>query len=94
MSSLRNIPSFIKWNPSDENGWGYGNDPKTEEEFLKRYENLTNVLLSNEDIFGFCYTQLYDVEQEVNGLMTYDRNFKFYPENIRKINTKKAAIER
>ena len=26
---------------------------------------------------GFCYTQLYDVEQEVNGLYTYDREDKF-----------------
>ena len=42
---------------------------------------------------GFCYTQLYDVEQEVNGLMTYDRKFKFDPEIFRKINTQKAAIE-
>ena len=28
-------------------------------------------------IAGICYTQLYDVEQEVNGLMTYDRRMKF-----------------
>mgnify|MGYP005774516119 FL=1 len=44
-------------------------------------------------MIGFCYTQLYDVEQEVNGLMTYDRKFKFDPEIIRRINTQQAAIE-
>lgn len=42
---------------------------------------------------GFCYTQLYDVEQEQNGLMTYGREFKFNPEIIKAINTQKAAIE-
>ena len=30
-------------------------------------------------ITGICYTQLYDVEQEVNGLLTYDRRLKFDP---------------
>jgi hypothetical protein len=37
-------------------------------------------------IAGICYTQLYDVEQEVNGLLTYDRNPKFRPESIRQLN--------
>ena len=44
-------------------------------------------------MFGFCYTQLYDVEQEVNGLYTYDRKPKMDMEIFRKINTRKAAIE-
>lgn len=39
---------------------------------------------------GLCYTQLYDVEQEENGLMTYDRRFKFSPDIFYKINTRKA----
>ena len=42
---------------------------------------------------GFCYTQLTDVEQEVNGLYTYDRQPKFDPAVIRSITQKKAAIE-
>ena len=41
----------------------------------------------------FCYTQLTDVEQEVNGLYTYDRKPKFDPEIIRQIVSAKAAIE-
>ena len=47
-------------------------------------------------MLGFCYTQLYDVEQEQNGLYTYDRDKKFDDkiyEEIKKINTRKAAIE-
>jgi hypothetical protein len=36
---------------------------------------------------------LYDVEQEVNGLYTYDRKAKFDAKAIREINTQRAAIE-
>ena len=42
---------------------------------------------------GFCYTQLYDIEQETNGLYDYDRKPKFDVEIFRKINCRKAAIE-
>lgn len=86
----------IWWNPGqkDEKSWGYGNRPKTEQEFLSRYRVLTETLLSNPDMFGFCYTQLYDIEQEVNGLYTYDRKPKFEPRLIREINSRPAAYER
>ncbi len=43
---------------------------------------------------AFCYTQLYDIEQEVNGLYYYDRRPKFDPKRIYEINTQKAAIEK
>ncbi|WP_413408801.1 glycoside hydrolase family 2 protein [Paenibacillus amylolyticus] len=85
----------IWWNSDqqDEKSWGYGDRPQSEEAFITRYEGLTNVLLDHPMMFGFCYTQLYDVEQEVNGLYTYDRRPKFNPETIRRINSRKAAIE-
>lgn len=86
----------IWWNPNqtDNNAWGYGNRPKSQEEFIKRYDGLTSCLLNNPNICAFCYTQLYDVEQEVNGLYTYDRKEKFNPEVIKKINSQIAAIEK
>jgi len=87
----------IKWDAVAGNdrtvSWGYGNAPKTEEEFIERYRGLTNALLDNPFLLGFCYTQLYDVEQERNGLMTYERKFKFDPYIICEINTRKAACE-
>lgn len=85
----------IWWNPDqkDDKAWGYGDRPTSEEAFLQRYEGLTSALLEHPMMFGFCYTQLYDVEQEVNGLYTYDRRQKFDPEVIRRINSRKAAIE-
>lgn len=82
-----------KW--SNENGcvWGYGNAPQTEEEFYERFEGLTEVLMNNKYISGICYTQLYDVEQEQNGLYTYDRAPKFNTERFKKVLERKARIE-
>lgn len=76
-----------------EKAWGYGNNPKTEDEFLARLKGLTDVLLDHPQMFGLCYTQLTDVEQEQNGLYTYDRKPKFDPERIHEIFARKAAIE-
>jgi beta-galactosidase/beta-glucuronidase len=86
----------IKWDPEhkEASGWGYGEGPKDAEEFIERYRGLTQTLLNHPGICAFCYTQLYDVEQEVNGLYTYDRVPKFNPKLIREINQQKAAIEK
>lgn len=87
----------IKWSPVDGNSrdvsWGYGNAPKSEEEFKARYKGLTDALLDNPCLFGFCYTQLTDVEQEQNGIFTYDRKEKFPCEFFYNVNSRKAAIE-
>ena len=84
------------WSPGVQDGWGYGQASKTEEEVCSRYCGLTRVLLENEKICAFCYTQPYDVEQEQNGLFRYDRTPKFSPEiyrRIRETNQLPAAIE-
>ena len=69
-------------------GWGY-TAAESEEDFLKRYRDVVEPLLASENVQGFVYTQLTDVEQEINGLMTYDREFKVDPEKIREINRSK-----
>lgn len=86
----------IWWNPGqrDEKAWGYGARPRSEAEFLERYQKLTEALLFNPALAGFCYTQLYDIEQEVNGLYTFDRKPKFDPAIFYRINQQKAAIEK
>jgi hypothetical protein len=62
-------------------------------DFLERYRALVGALLENPGIAGFCYTQLYDIEQEVNGLCTYSREAKFDPAVIREVNSRRAAYE-
>lgn len=86
----------IKWDIDKTNtdSWGYGEAPKTKKEFIERYRGLTNALLRNKNIIGFCYTQLYDVEQETNGLYTYDRAAKFDTKIFYEINTAIAEIEK
>ena len=88
----------IKWTAdSDYKSWGYGEDVKTVQEFANRYCGLTEAIMSNKKMFGFCYTQLYDIEQEQNGLYTYERKKKFSDEiysRIRQVNTRTAEIEK
>ncbi len=82
-----------RWSNATENSWGYGNDPKNEQEFFERFEGLCYALMDNKNIFGFCYTQLYDIEQEQNGLLYYDRSAKFDLKKFKAILDKKAKIE-
>lgn len=73
-------------NKSDrKSAWGYGKAAEGLEEFYERYRGLTHALLDNPRIFGFCYTQLTDVEQEQNGVYYYDRGVKYDMERVRKI---------
>jgi beta-galactosidase/beta-glucuronidase len=71
----------------DEEGWGYSTVAGGDE-FLERYEALIAALLRCQPVQGFCYTQLTDVEQEVNGLLAYDRKPKANLDRIRKITTR------
>ena len=43
-------------------------------------------MFESEAVQGFVYTQLCDVEQETNGLLTYAREPKIPLEMIRRIN--------
>ena len=76
-----------------EKEWCYGNSAKTYEEFFERYAGLTDALLDCKRLIGFCYTQLYDIEQEKNGIYTYEREPKVDIERLCKINSRKASIE-
>lgn len=86
----------IWWNPGQkgEEAWGYGDRPRSLEEYLDRFKRLTDILLDNPAVAGLCYTQLTDVEQEVNGLLAFDRTTKHDPAYFFKVLQRKAAIER
>jgi hypothetical protein len=81
----------IGW--ATEGGWGYGSGPKTLAAFYDRYQGLTAALLDNPNFFGFCYTQLTDVEQEHNGLYYYDRRPKFDLTKLHDFTARPAAYE-
>ena len=86
----------IWWNPDvgeDEESWGYGERPRSLDEFYDRFEKLCAILLDDVNMFGYCYTQLTDIYQEQNGIYKFDRGDKFDLERIRAAQQKPAAIE-
>lgn len=69
--------------------WGYGEPPHSLEEYYDRLEKQVEAVLSlSEHVWGYCFTQLTDVEQEQNGIYFYDRTSKFDMERIRAIFSK------
>ncbi|MDU7026047.1 glycoside hydrolase family 2 protein [Robinsoniella peoriensis] len=77
-----------------ESGWGYGNKVGDEAEFIKRFDSITTAIKKTPYICGFCYTQVTDVQQEINGLMNIDRSFKVDPEVIKEINERPGGCWR
>src|SRR3712207_5828336 len=78
----------IAFRSADPESWGY-RTVSDAEELLERYGTLIAALLHSDVVQGFCYTQLTDVEQEINGLLTYDRRPKADLARIREITTSK-----
>jgi beta-galactosidase/beta-glucuronidase len=76
-----------------DSSWGYGERPRTAEEFVDRFTGLTGVLLDDPDMFGYCYTQLTDVFQERNGVYGFDRSEKVDTALLRAAQTRPAAFE-
>lgn len=71
---------------NDKRGtWGYNYPVGSEKEFLERFESLFSAIRDAGYFNGYCYTQLYDVEQEVNGLVTAERKLKVSVDAIRRI---------
>lgn len=65
--------------------WGYttSSDETQYEQDLRR---IYSAIRESKCIQGICYTQLTDVEHEVNGLMTFDRKYKIDPKIIKELN--------
>ena len=70
-----------------EDSWGYNGRVHSTEEFMQRYRASTDAVREIPYCQGYCYTQLTDVMQEINGLLTMDRKFKVSPEALRACNT-------
>ena len=65
-------------------GWGYG-QVAGGGQLLRAYRGLVEGLMARGPVEGFCYTQLTDVEQERNGLLTFGRVPKVDPGLVRPI---------
>jgi hypothetical protein len=66
--------------------WGYGTKVGGEGEFLDRFARMQKAVYKTPFCRGFCYTQLTDVMQEVNGLGTPDRQPKIDPDDFAALN--------
>ncbi|MCF7926994.1 MAG: glycoside hydrolase family 2 [Candidatus Izimaplasma sp.] len=74
----------ISFQKTSKNGWGYST-ATSEKDFKNQLENVFRPLYQSTHVQGVCYTQLTDVEQEINGLLTYERDPKIPVDDIRKI---------
>ncbi|MFC7878507.1 glycoside hydrolase family 2 protein [Isoptericola sp. NPDC057391] len=93
----------IWWNPEEaaraagddrSESWGYGQRVADEEEFHARFAGLTDALLDDPLMFGYCYTQLTDVFQEQNGIYRFDRSSKLDVDRVRAVQVRPAAFEK
>ena len=66
--------------------WGYSGKVEDEEAFFARFEGVTEAAIAVPYSQGYCYTQLTDVMQEINGLLTPERKSKVDVERVRAIN--------
>lgn len=71
---------------ADQKGeaWGYGRGAKDPDELCARLTALMNGIQLTQ-FQGYCYTQLTDVQQEVNGLLYFDRTPKVEPARLKQI---------
>jgi beta-galactosidase/beta-glucuronidase len=75
----------IGFKVGEDAGWGYTSVTGSDE-FRADYQRIMEAVYASKALHGYCYTQLTDVEQEINGLLTYDRKPKCEIKEIRKIN--------
>ena len=78
----------------NDSGWGYGSKVDSEEAFIRRFDAVTTAVKELPYVCGYCYTQVSDVQQEINGLLDEEHQFKIDPEKIREINERKVGYWR
>ncbi|OMF21179.1 glycoside hydrolase family 2 [Paenibacillus sp. FSL H8-0548] len=74
----------ISYIQGSSEGWGYSS-AKDNQDFLNRLTAVMRPVIAAGGLQGYCYTQLTDVEQEKNGLLTFDRVPKLPIETYREL---------
>ena len=77
-----------------KDSWGYGHTVSSQEEFLKRFDKITTAIKKLPFVSGYCYTQVSDVQQEINGLLDKNHEYKLPAEPIKEINCREVGIRR
>lgn len=77
----------IAFRKDEGQGWGYGTSVADGDAFVQRLKELTQAIVDLKGCQGYCITQLTDVMQEMNGLLTETREPKVALERIKEINS-------
>jgi beta-galactosidase/beta-glucuronidase len=85
LSEFGGIAYIFPGSQVPKEAWGYSGVEKSADAALERLKSIYSAI-ARLPFAGICYTQLTDVEQEINGLMTYDRKLKFEPKAIEELN--------
>ena len=88
LSEFGGVSYIMPGQQAPEGAWGYAGLMKDQDSALTRMAGLWDAIARVKPIAGICYTQLTDVEQEINGLLTYDRKPKFDTKALREMNDK------
>lgn len=75
-----------------QEGWGYGEKVKNKEAFVARFDDIVSAVKALPYVCGYCYTQLTDVQQEINGLLDIERNYKIDPQIVKQVNEKQVVL--
>jgi hypothetical protein len=75
------VPLFL----SEYGGFGWY-DTERKDAVIESIEEYTRDIVESGLFCGYCYTQLYDVGAEVNGLLSFDRKFKVNAERVKAAN--------
>jgi hypothetical protein len=86
LSEFGGISYIMPGQQAPEGSWGYSGVEPDQNTAFARLSGLWNGIRGIPAFAGICYTQLTDVEQEINGLMTYDRKLKFDAAELKKLN--------
>ena len=86
LSEFGGISYVMEGQKVPEQSWGYAGIEPSGDSATTRLQGLWTAIRDTPVFAGICYTQLTDVEQEINGLMTYDRKPKFPVELLKTLN--------
>lgn len=84
----------IAFSGGREGDWGYGHTVSTEEEFVKRFDKITTAIKKLPYVVGYCYTQVSDVQQEINGLLDKHHKYKLLADTLKEINCREVGIRK